>query len=356
MRYSRYRHRRRLPGASMRTKKMIATGALLVLLSGAIFGLVKLMPQKTMITGLSSLILGQHGNKAIDIMYRAMPVLEGVVPASENALPVRLTDSLVYQFCRVFRMDRQNPLALLEQELPMLARHEVLSAPVMQPQPQVKEKQKAVVPALSQDCLVGIYNTHTGETYALTDGVERLQGKKGGVVQAAAALEKVLEKKFGIRVARSEVIHDEVYNESYMKSQRTLEKMLDENPALLAVLDVHRDAEIPRKDSIVQVNGETVAPVLIIVGSDARAAFPGWQNNYQFAQDLADGLNKKHPGLCKKVRVYDGRYNQHMHSRALLLEIGSVTNSTPEAVRTAEILGEVLGPMILELKKQEREV
>ena len=47
--------------------------------------------------------------------------------------------------------------------------------------------------------------------------------------------------------------------------------MLAEHPHLKIVLDIHRDAGKSRQDSIVTINGQQVAPILKIIGSDARA-------------------------------------------------------------------------------------
>lgn len=357
-----YYYRRRLPGRGTRFKKTLIICMIVSLLLGVGFSLVRVINVQMISAGLPEFILGNNGENSVNLMYSAMPVLNKVEPLNKE-LPGQLTDLLVYEFFHVFRLDRQDPLALLEQEVPMLAVREppavqavkpVNPYPVPVPHPGTEEKQQSGAQELTKDCLVAIYNTHTGETYALTDGMERLEGKKGGVVKAAAALEKVLEEKFGIRVVRSDVIHDKVYNYSYANSKETLEKILEENPGILAVFDIHRDAGKPREDSIVSIDGETVAPILICVGSDARASFPGWQNNYRFAKKLASELDKKYPGLCQGVRVMDGRYNQHLHPRALLLEIGSVTNSTQEAVRSAELLGEVLGPLILEIQNRDK--
>jgi len=195
--------------------------------------------------------------------------------------------------------------------------------------------------------LVAIYNTHTGETYALTDGVERVDGKRGGVVVVAEALEKALEQKYGIMVARSDKIHDEEYGTSYLKSEETARNLIKDNPYLRAVIDIHRDIGKPRDDCVVKINGENVARIMLVVGSDKRAPHPNWQKNYAFAIELAHKMDKMYPGLCEGVRVQDGRYNQFLHPHAILVEVGGVNNSTEEAVRAAELLADVLALVII---------
>jgi len=356
-----YYYHRRPTGRGARRKKGLVLCLFIFILLGMGYILFKTVNVKTVAVKLPRYILDNNGERAINLMCSAMPLLYHS-RALNHESPTQWTGILVREFFHVFRLDRQSPLALLENELPMPAARESPSVPAMKPQkdpyqppppsPVPETKQQFEAPVLTEDCLVAIYNTHTGETYALTDGMERLQGKRGGVVQVAAALEEVLEEKYGARVARSDVIHDDVYRYSYAKSKETLEKLLQENPKLVAVFDIHRDAGKSREESIVNIDGKIAAPILIIVGSDARAPFPGWENNYQFARKLAAEIDNKYPGLCLGVRVKDGRYNQYLHPRALLLEIGSVSNSTGEAVRSARLLGEVLGPVILELQEE----
>jgi len=347
-----YYYRRRLPGRSRRKGLIICLIVFLTFSTG--IGLLKLTNVRQAVPQLPLLILGQKGENALNLMCSAMPLLSLSI---NNQSTIQLADTLILRLSRVFRLDRQSPVALLEKELPVPMEVESTAVPVIKEEPvphnlpstKPEEPLQAQAPALSEECLVAVYNTHTGETYALTDGMDRLQGKKGGVVQAAAALEEELEENSGIRVARSDAINDDVYQYSYAKSKVVLEKLLEENSQIVATFDVHRDAGKSREESIVDIDGEILAPILIIVGSDARAEFPGWQNNYQFAKKLASEINKQYPGLCLGVMVKDGRYNQFLHPRSLLLEIGSVSNSTEEAVQSARLLGKVLGPLIREI-------
>jgi len=242
----------------------------------------------------------------------------------------------------VCRVNLLEPSGVLQSEMPVLAKlaapaEKVTIQPVGSSQP---------VSMLSSECLVAIYNTHTGETYKLTDGVERLNGKKGGVVTVAAALQEELESKYGIKTARSERINDADYNSSYLESAKTAAELLANNPKTKVLLDIHRDAGKTREQSIVNVNGQEVAPLLFIVGSDKRRPFPDWQKNYAFALKISDRLNELYPGVSQGVRVHDGVYNQSLHPHALLVEIGTTENSTEEAVRSARLLARVLAEEI----------
>lgn len=201
--------------------------------------------------------------------------------------------------------------------------------------------------------LVGIYHTHTGETYALSDGVARLDGQEGGVVTVGRALAAALAAR-GVAVVHNTKIHDVPYPRSYLASRETAEEMLRAHPGVVAMLDIHRDAAKTRKQSVVRIHGEPVATILLVVGSDAREPFPTWRQNRVFAERLAAALNGRYPGLCQGVRVKSGRYNQFLHPHALLVEIGSVENRTEEAVRAAELFAEVLADQIRQAQGREK--
>lgn len=263
--------------------------------------------------------------------------------------PEELTPgSLVTAMLAPFQVNLFSPWELLASEMPALAEYKrkhtmpaVSGTPLGSP-PKPNE--------MTTSALVGIYHTHTGETYAPTDGTERLPpGQKGGVVEVGRALKETLQNEYGIRVAHDETVNDKTYATSYIESEKSVRRLLEENKDILILIDIHRDAGKPREDSLVQINGQDLAPILFVVGSDARAPFPGWRNNYDFATGLSQSVNKEYPGLCIGVRVKEGRYNQFLHPRALLMEFGSVSNSTGEAMQSARLIAGILAREIATL-------
>ncbi|MCL6560860.1 MAG: stage II sporulation protein P [Firmicutes bacterium] len=239
----------------------------------------------------------------------------------------------------ITQVDPANP-GLLRSVLPAI--DQVESVAVVAPAKTVSrartEKEAAEPP------LVAIYNTHTGETYALTDGVDRVKGR-GGVVQVAAALEEELKNK-GVMVFRSDKVHDASYAISYLESEKTVRDFLYSHPGLDAIFDVHRDSKYPRTGATVNIDGQNVARVLIVVGSDARQPFPTWRENLEFAKRIAARADALYPGLCRGVRVKGGRYNQFLSPRVLLLEIGCVNNTIEEAEAAAKLFACVLADVL----------
>ncbi|HBT20323.1 MAG TPA: hypothetical protein DEA47_02990 [Peptococcaceae bacterium] len=200
--------------------------------------------------------------------------------------------------------------------------------------------------------LVGIYNTHNSETYMATDGVKHKKGKNGGVVRVAEVLERCLENKYGVPVVRSTKIHDyPSWSLSYSRSKETAKSMLAQHPSIQILLDIHRDAGL-RNKKIVNINGKNAAQILLIVGSNKRLSHPNWEKNKEFAEIINKKMNEMYPGFSRGVRVQSGRYNQHLHPHAVLVEIGSVKNSLREAEYSVELFAAVINEVLKDLKKK----
>ncbi|MGQ9556430.1 MAG: stage II sporulation protein P [Desulfurispora sp.] len=193
-----------------------------------------------------------------------------------------------------------------------------------------------------EDVRVAIYHTHTGETYRPDDGVERLNGQPGGVVAVGAALARRLHEEYGIGVVHVARINDAVYSRSYLESEKVVRSLLQNYPHLGVLVDVHRDAAGAAAASTVGIEGRKAARLLLVTGSDARAPFPGWRQNYQLALELVALAGKKYPGLLKGVQVKEGRYNQFLHPGAILLEVGNSGNSRAEAIYAGELFADIL--------------
>ncbi len=211
----------------------------------------------------------------------------------------------------------------------------------------VPETQEAFV--FGNRPLVGIYHTHGSETFIPTHGKARMDdGSSGGVVKVAQTLAGTLEKKHGIKTVYAPDIHDyPSFELSYSRSAETAKEMLKKHPGIQILIDVHRDAGVPDRE-VVKIDGENAARILIIIGNNSRLAHPHWQQNYQFARKAASIMEETYPGLLRETRVKNGRYNQHLHPHALLVEIGNTNNSLEEAQNAAKLLADVLAKLIKE--------
>jgi stage II sporulation protein P len=194
----------------------------------------------------------------------------------------------------------------------------------------------------AEEVRVFVYTTHNAESYVPDYGVAKVApGSAGGVTRVAAVLAAALEEQ-GVRTVLSTAVHDYPdFRWSYVKAESTVKAALARYPRLSLIVDVHRDAGQNRPVTAA-VEGQTVAQILLVVGSDRRLAHPNWQENLAFAKKVEAKMNELFPGLCAGTRVQDGRYNQHLHPRAILVEVGNHLNTLAEAEASARLLARVL--------------
>jgi len=190
-----------------------------------------------------------------------------------------------------------------------------------------------------------VYTTHNAESYQPTQGVERLEGKNGGIAHVTAVLVQALESKHRLKTIYSDEIHDYPdFNQAYNNSRQTVKQYLQEHNKIQVVLDIHRDAGLQkRSDTLVRINGKDCAKVMIVVGT----AHSQWQQNLAFAQKIERKANELYPGLIKCVRLFKERvYNQNLHSRAILLEFGSDLNKEEDAKESAKLIADVIAAVL----------
>lgn len=245
--------------------------------------------------------------------------------------------------------DRTNPPLVAVAE-PDAGPEEVLDTELPQANSLRQEDQPSDLVPEEKGASVVIYNTHNAETYSLTDGVDHIYGGQGGVVSVAETIEKTLINSYGIPTVRSSNIHDDNWLTAnpYSKSAKTLKGLLETNPGTQMVIDVHRDSKIGRENSKVEINGKSYAKIMLVVGTGERAAHPEWERNKALADEIGNRLEAKYPGIFRRVLTKPGRYNQHMHPGAVLVEIGSTDNSLEEAQRSAEAFASIIGEILAE--------
>ena len=197
--------------------------------------------------------------------------------------------------------------------------------------------------------LIGIYHTHTAESFIPSAGAaHKPGGQAGDIVDVGEGFAKRLNKD-GIPVIQSKAIHDyPSFMKAYGPSEMTARKMLEENPSIQMIFDIHRDAD-KRENTTAVINGEAVAKITIVVGMGQPDLLqPHWQQNHAFAKLIDAKLNQYYPGLSKGIQLVEWRYNQHLHPRALLLEVGCQENSKEEAIRSMELLADIVAEILAE--------
>lgn len=184
---------------------------------------------------------------------------------------------------------------------------------------------------------VGIYHTHSDESYVPTDGTESDPNGHGGVYLVGDALTRGLQNA-GLKVNHSLANHSPHDAGAYERSRRTAMEVLRGSAA---IFDVHRDAA-PPEAYLRWVGGQEVTQIMMVLGRQNPQA----EANMSFAKALKAAADKVHPGLIRGILSTSGRFNQDLSSRALLLEVGAHTNRREEAEAAVSDLATVV-PTVL---------
>lgn len=193
-----------------------------------------------------------------------------------------------------------------------------------------------------------IYHTHDCEAYEMTKdstykqvGDARTKEQNHSVVEVGTQLLYQLNMQFSIRGIQDKTSHEyPKLSTAYSRSLATASTFSEEleNPLLI---DIHRDAYTSRSwdPSYVVIDGKRTARIMVVVGKgEGYEDKPDYKINLAYAQALTDALNDIYPGLAKAVKIKDGRYNQHLSNRAILIEVGHHENTLEEAINSCKYL------------------
>lgn len=205
-----------------------------------------------------------------------------------------------------------------------------------------------------------IVHTHATEAFEEFDNIFydtrnnwRSTDNTKNMVRVGQELAAMLEQE-GITVLHDDTQHDNPsYNGSYQRSAKTVEQYLKEYPSIKVVFDLHRDA-IQREANLtvkpaVVIDGKKAAQLMIIVGcDDGTMDMPKWKSNLRFAAALQNAIEEDFPQLTRPIFFCYRRYNMHLSTGALLLEVGASANTLEEAVTTAQLIAKPIARVLTE--------
>lgn len=184
---------------------------------------------------------------------------------------------------------------------------------------------------------VGIYHTHSDESFVPSDGASSIRGR-GGIYDVGKSFADALRRN-GFVPIHDTTSHDPHDARSYDRSRATVRQLLQRRP--IALFDVHRDTA-PPEVYVRNIGGRQVARVMIVVGREN----PSLQANLGFAKRIKAVADGEQPGLVRGIFIGEGKFNQDMFPRALLLEVGSHLVPKEDAERGISVLASVLPGVI----------
>ena len=216
----------------------------------------------------------------------------------------------------------------------------------------LEELSKPLLIKASMPCKILLYHTHTSESYTLDSANHtdyyRTENNDYNVVSVGKKLAENLEN-YGFKVTQDTTCHDyPSYNGAYKASLRTVEKYLEKEQYDI-ILDIHRDALSGNSSfrPTVQINGETAAKLMIVVGTNAAGLeHNDWMQNFKFAIALQQKANEMYPGLFRDIHLSTSRYNQHTSDRTLIIEVGATGNTIEETEIAMKYFAEILQKLV----------
>ena len=197
-----------------------------------------------------------------------------------------------------------------------------------------------------------IYHTHSQEEYA-----DHLQNPEAVITGVGAYLQELL-------TARGyHVIHDtNVYDLRNGKLDRSraytyaldgINGILQDNPSIKVVLDIHRDGVPEGMHLVKEINGKPTAQIMFFNGLSQTPEGPieylpnpNREANLAFSFRLQLLAKRKYPGFTRKIYLKGLRYNQHVRARTALIEVGAQTNTFEEAKNAMEPLADILDQVL----------
>ncbi|MBQ2897630.1 MAG: stage II sporulation protein P [Clostridia bacterium] len=195
-----------------------------------------------------------------------------------------------------------------------------------------------------------IIHTHATEGFS-DQPTSRTTDNEKNVVKVGTYLEEVLEKK-GFNVLHDIKLHDYPnYNGSYVNALKTAEWYMEHYSGIEIILDVHRDAIVTESGARTKLTfnhgGQKAAQLMLVVGTDEGGLkHPAWQENLKFAIGLQAEANSMYDGLMRPIDLRKERFNEHVTKNSLIIEFGTNGNSLEEALKSAQLLSEVLDKYI----------
>lgn len=208
-----------------------------------------------------------------------------------------------------------------------------------------------------------IYHTHGSEAYTQTEQERYVESDAYRTTDCAHNVVRVGEEMASMfRAQGFEVVHDTtlydypVYNGAYERSRAGVEKWLAQYPTIRFVLDVHRDALVSADGAayklIAQEGEEKVAQVMLVVGSgDSGLEHPNWRANLALAVRLQLALTDRYDQLARPITLRASRFNQHLSSGALLVEVGGHGNTLEEAVAGGRMFARTVGAALKNMQR-----
>ena len=194
-----------------------------------------------------------------------------------------------------------------------------------------------------------IYHTHATEAYRQdrNDPYEESDpahtpDETKNMIRVGDELTATLEAA-GLCVLHDRTMYDYPdYNGAYARSGKAVSEMLEENPSIRVVIDLHRNSLAGKRDDTAGAQF-----LLLLTTGDNGLYHPNWKENLRLGLQLQSELEADEPERTKPLYLCSARYNQQLSPGAFLLELGCDTDCLEEALESARRFGKSASKVLL---------
>ena len=135
-------------------------------------------------------------------------------------------------------------------------------------------------------------------------------------------------------------------NKAYNYAQETISRILEENPSIEVVIDLHRDEMANDRRLVMDLQGRPTARFMFFNGLSylRRQGEISYLENPYILDNLAFSFqaqvlaNEYYPGLTRKIYLKAYRYNMHLCPKSMLIELGAQNNTVEEIMNACDSL------------------
>lgn len=198
-----------------------------------------------------------------------------------------------------------------------------------------------------------IFHTHSQEKFA-----DSTDDDSTSILGVGDYLTELLTDK-GYNVIHDRSVYDYVdgkldRSKAYTYAEQGIESILESNPSIEVVIDLHRDGVADTTHLVTEVDGRQMAKIMFFNGisySNVKGNINYLYNPYR-DDNLAMSLQMHligeayYPGFLRRNYINAYRYCLHERAKSMLIEAGAQTNTFEEVKNAMEPLADMLDKLL----------
>lgn len=200
-----------------------------------------------------------------------------------------------------------------------------------------------------------IFHTHSQEAFA-----DSVSGDSGTSIVGMGRYLAERLNELGIETIHHDGVYDLIdgkldRSKAYELSEIGVREILNQNPSIEVVIDLHRDGVGENQHLVTEVDGKQTAKIMFFNGlsrtkTNGDIAYlynPYIQDNLSFSLQMQLASESMYPGLARRIYLKGYRYSLHMMPKSLLIEAGAQTNTVQEMKNAMDLLANILNKVLV---------